>query len=190
MPENTELSVLDPSGEIVTLQSGLEVKVVDLKTRQFFRLLKIITKGAGPLLQSGALSDLQGLNSESSAAEYMGKLLGMILMALPYAEDEAVDFVVSMTEPVGLVEGRSLSDAQKKKNEDKWTEYAEALGYNPELEDMVTLIEAVVKREASDIQALGKRIVSMVKVFQKTQPEAQTEEVAPVKKSPRSKVSN
>ena len=35
---------------------------------------------------------------------------------------------------------------------------------NPELEDLVDLIEAIVRREAKDIMALGKRLAAMLKL--------------------------
>lgn len=150
-----ELAVLDPIPETYALTTGLEVKVVDLKTRQFFRLLRILTSGSGSRLATLDLNPNQGFES------FAMKLAATILLAIPEAEQEAIDFLISMVEPVGLKEGRKLSPEDRLHNQDLYIQLGEELAANPELEDTLGLIELIVRREAKDIQALGKKVVTM-----------------------------
>ena len=156
-----ELDTFDPNNTVVELESGLKVEIQDLKTRQFFKLLRIVTRGTGSFL-----ADLS-LNSGDSQDEFVGKLVAMVLFAIPEAEDEAIDFILSMVEPIGLRSGRKLSNEDKAHNQTITNElYAEL--YNPELGDLVTIIETIVRREAADIQSLGKRLMKMLDLAKKT----------------------
>lgn len=159
---STDFDVLDTDANApVTLVSGLTVQVVPLKTRQFFRLLKIVTHGAG-----GALGSLS-IDPNEGAEEFLTKLVALVVLALPDAEDESIEFIQSMVEPVGLIKRMRITKQDKEINEALWAGVHEQL-YNPELEDLITLIETVIKREAEDIQALGKRLMGMFKIAQKT----------------------
>ncbi len=160
----TELSALDPIPEQVKLESGTIVVFEDLKARQFFRLLRIVTHGAMPLMQDMSLFQL---DPEADATEFTGRLLSVLLLSIPDAEDEAIEFVNSMVKPYGLIEGRKLNKADAERNNALRTALAEEL-YNPTLEDLFTVIEAVVRRESADIQALGKRLAAMFKLAKKT----------------------
>lgn len=159
----SELDRIDPDPQLRTLSTGLEVEVVRLKTRQFFRLLKILTHGVGPgILQSN-------LNFGDDPAEFAQKLITLVLMSIPDAEEETIWFLASMCRPHGLVTKaeKDLSKAEKKANDALWDQFNSDLG-NPELDDTIDIIEAIVNQEAEDIQALGKRVASMLKLAQKT----------------------
>ncbi len=162
----TELDALDPVPETLTLSTGTVVVIEDLRTRQFFKLLRIITRGAMP-----ALADLSlfQMDSEEDAKAFASKLAGMLLVSLPEAENEAIDFIQSMVKPAGLVErrGARLNKQETERNTELWAKVLTDLD-NPELDDLVTLIEVVVRREAADIMALGKRLAAMLKLAQKT----------------------
>ncbi|KAI4218496.1 MAG: hypothetical protein L6R40_008771 [Gallowayella cf. fulva] len=157
----TDVEVIVDEGERVALSSGTEVLIQPLKARQFFKLLRIITHGAG-----GMLLNVQ-FSPGDTPEEFGAKLLALVGFAIPDAEDEVIDFLLAMVLPVGLKDGRTLSKTEKATNEDMKAALFEEL-YNPELEDLVTLIEAIVKREASDLQALGKRLMAMFELAKKT----------------------
>lgn len=162
----TEIDVLDPVPEQLKLSSGTVVLVEDLKARQFFKFLRIITHGALPMV-----SDLSifKMDSDMDTGEFGARLLSLMILSIPDAEDESVDFIRAMVKPYGLIEGglRGLNKVDKERNEELWRRVDADLE-NPELDDLITIIEAVVKREAADIQALGKRLGAMFKMAEKT----------------------
>lgn len=159
-----ELDKLDPIPETVTLRSGLQVQLESLRTRQFFKFLRIVTHGALPgMREAGLFSDMGDLDTD----EFMGRLLSITLLSVPDAEDETIDFIKSMVYPVGLIERKGLNKQDLERNTLLW-EGLDAEMQNPDLDDLITIIEAVVKRESQDIQALGKRLASMFKLAEKT----------------------
>jgi hypothetical protein len=147
----------------MSLQSGMEVQVTRLKTRQFFRLLKVLTHGAGQALIQTSL------NFNADPGEFSSKLLMLVMFSIPDAEQEAIDFVQSMVRPKGLQDApfATLTDAQKEENQALWKKLGDEL-FNPELDDLVNICELVVKQESGDIQALGKRLAGLLKLAQKT----------------------
>lgn len=158
----SEFDALDPAVEKLTLSSGTEVEFEALKTRQFFRMLRILTHGAGHVIFS---SD-NFFSGESE--EWVGKLLGALFYSIPESIDETIDFIQSMVKPVGLLDPmRKLDKAQKAHNEALWIALFEELA-NPELEDLIDIVEVIFKREADDLQALGKKLQKMFKVAAKT----------------------
>jgi hypothetical protein len=157
----TDVEVILPESDHVTLLSGMQVSLQPLKARQFFKLLRIITHGAGGMLLNMKFS------GEDTPEEFGGKLLALVGFSIPDAEDEVIDFLLAMTKPVGIIEGKSLNKQDREINT-KLSEDLVAELYNPELEDLVTLVEAVVKREAEDLQALGKRLMAMFDLAKKT----------------------
>lgn len=159
-----ELDKLDPIPDVITLRSGLKVQLESLKARQFFKLLRIITHGALPgMRDSGLFSGMDDLDLD----EFMGRLLSITVLSIPDAEDETIDFLRSMVYPVGLIERKGLNKQDVERNTILW-EALDAELENPDLDDVVTIIEALVKRESEDIQALGKRLASMLKLAEKT----------------------
>jgi hypothetical protein len=161
-----EIDALDPAPETVTLSTGAVVVIEDLRARQFFKLLRIITRGAVPALQDMSLFKLDG---ELDAKEFAGRMLSLMVLSIPEAEDDAIAFVQSMCKPYGLIERRGvkLNKQDTERNTELWTRLITDLD-NPELDDLVTIIEAIVKREAADIQALGKRLAAMFRLAEKT----------------------
>lgn len=150
-----ELHVLDPTPEPVKLADGTVVEIQDLKTRQFFKLLRIITRGSMPMFADGDFFNVDG-----DAEEFTRRLLSVLILSIPDAEDEAIDFLRSLVRPAGLIEGRKLNKADAERNAEL-TARVDLVLDNPELDDLVTIIETVVRREAADIQALGKRLAGM-----------------------------
>jgi hypothetical protein len=159
---DSEIDRIDPEPAVVKLSTGYEVGLQRLKTRQFFRLLKVLTRGVGPAM-------IQSLNFGDDQEGFGRNLLAMTLMAIPEAEQQFIEFLQSMCRPVGLHEpdGRALDKKEREENAAAITELVEELN-NPELDDLLDLAEAIVKAESADIQALGKRVASLLELARKT----------------------
>lgn len=147
-----ELDRLDPQPVEMILLSGTEFDLEPLKLRQFLRLLRIVTRGAADVLDTASL-DLDNPDA------FVQTFLGMVLFSIPEAEEETVDFIKSMVRPKGLV-------GDPKKDLPKVQALIDELD-NPELEDTVTIIQAVIENEAEDLRALGKRLAGMFRTAQK-----------------------
>jgi len=160
---DSEIDRIDPEPVIVKLSTGYEAGIQRLKTRQFFRLLKVLTRGVGPaMVQSG-------LDFGQDQEAFGKNLLAMTLMAIPEAEQQFIEFLQSMCTPPGLHEasGGRLTKQQAEDNQAAITEMVEELN-NPELGDLMDLAEAIVRQEAPEIQALGKRAASLLELAKKT----------------------
>ncbi len=164
---NQELDALDPVPAQLTLSTGTVVVIEDLRARQFFKFLRIITRGALPAMQDMSIFNVDG---NLDAREFGGRLLSLMLLSIPEAENEAIEFVQAMCKPAGLIERRGLGKLNKQdqeRNTALWATFLMEMD-NPELDDLVSIIEVIVKREAADIQALGKRLGAMLKIAEKT----------------------
>lgn len=150
-----EVAALVPDPEILTLSTGLEVRVERLRTRGMFKLLKIVTRGAGPILMQ------MPLDFDDSEA-FTQQLLAVVVMAVPEAENEAIEFIQAMVTPSGLIE-KPKTDNQRESNKALMEQLVSDLD-DPEIDDTISIIEAVIRNEAHDIQALGKRLGSILKV--------------------------
>lgn len=160
---NPEIDKLDPLPEVVKLRSGLHVRFEALRSRQFMKLLRIVTHGALPGMSQAGLLNLQNLSND----EFLGQFLTITLLSIPDAEDETIAFIRSMVYPDGLIERKGLNKQDVERNKELWEALDEELE-NPDLDDLVTIIESVVKRESEDIFALGKRLAAMMKLAAKT----------------------
>lgn len=158
--EASELDRLDSQPTEVKLESGFPVEVVRLRTRQLFRLMRILTKGAGQALGQ--------LNFGGNGEQFAQQLLGIILMAIPDAEQETIGFLQSMCKPAGIIEkpAAQLSKAESKANDEAFARFAEEM-FNPELEDTLAILEVIVANEAPDLQALGKKLSHLMTVARK-----------------------
>ena len=164
-PANSETDRLDPPTEYLTLENGLRVRRLPLRMRQLFRLLRIVTRGGAqylPMLREA----MAGATSGEDGAEVFGtQLLAVALLALPEAEDEAVDFISSVVEPAELSLGSDK--AATARNEGLRVELGTEL-FNPDPQDVVSILEAVVTAEKDDLVALGKRLAATWGVATKT----------------------
>jgi|GEM_PF-3301586 len=184
MPDESELERLDPQPVTVKLSTGFPVEVVRLRTRQFFRLLRVLTHGAGPALTR--------LNFRDEPEQFTERFLMLVLMSIPDAESEAITFLQSMCKPAGLADkpDSQLTKQEKEDNAAAWEGFNEAL-FNPELGDTLDLIEVIVRQEAPELQALGKRLEAMMDLFRRTgqdkeppEPEPGPEQLASQEPSP------
>lgn len=163
----SELDALDPVPGIITLSTGTEVKLLDLKARQFFKLLRIISHGPAMAALTNSSNLLQG---EPEAV--VMRLVGFLLVSIPDAYDETLAFLQDMVQPVNLKEAPKSADKAvalktAEHNNAQWAELAEAME-NPEIEDVIDLVDAIIKRESADLAALGKKVASLFKVAEKT----------------------
>lgn len=151
-----DVDAIAPVPGEITLSSGTVVRVSRLRTRELFKLLKIVTTGAAYLLPQ--------LDFDMSDREkFAGQMVGLIFTAIPEAEDEAIDFILAMVSPVDLIE-KPKTKEQRASNEAKILALNEELQYNPEIMDTFSIIETVIATESDDLLALGKRLGAMFKM--------------------------
>lgn len=146
--------VMVPEASVVTLESGTQVEVQPLKSRQLLKLLKIVTHGAGDSLLA------LRMDANDSDGAFAAKLMATLAFSIPEAEEETIDFINSMVKPAGLIENRKLDDEAKERNVELWTKLYDDLE-NPGLLDLFTIVEVVVKNETPNLKALGKRLSQM-----------------------------
>lgn len=151
-PPRDELERLDPAPLKLALESGTAFDLEPLKLRQFLRLLRIVTRGAADVLDQAELD----FNDPQA---FMQTFLGMVLFSIPEAEEETVDFIKSVVRPSNLT-----GDAKK---DLALVQSLSAELDNPELEDTITIVQALVEREAEDLRALGKRLAGMLRTAEK-----------------------
>lgn len=156
-PPRDEAERIEPdvTGPVVLL-SGTQVEVVPLKLREMMKLLKIVTRGAGAVLEQ-LMGELD-LNDPAAFAQTLGAL---VIMSIPESENEVVDFIQAIVRPAGFDQ---LTDQKER------IAALQALStelYNPEMEDVISIIERVIRRESEDIRNLGKRIGAAFKISQK-----------------------
>lgn len=148
--EKTEIDAIVPESDLYALEDGFEVRVVPLRTRQMLKLMRIITRGAAPILD-----DVGGILLGGDEDDIGGRLIGLMLFAIPEAEDETMAFLQAMVEPASLAPGASKAAVEKN---------AEALASleirmeNPSLTDMFGLIRLIISRESGELANLGKQL--------------------------------
>jgi hypothetical protein len=159
--QTDDLSVLLDPADKVTLKSGQVILLNRIKSRELFKLMRVVTHGAGDRLM-----DLR-IDPDEDQGVFAMKLMAMLIMAIPDAESETVEFIFSLAKPVGLIERPgTLNKQDKEHNLARWEKLVTDLE-NPELEDLITIIEAVIVREAPDLMSLGKRLTAMWETVQR-----------------------
>lgn len=150
-----DVEVLAPTNSQVVLESGTQVEITPLKSRQFFKLLRIITHG----MPIQTLMSIR-IDPDDTNEAFAAKMIATLAFAIPEAEDEAIDFINSMVKPVGIIERKPLSEDDKERNVELWARVMADLE-NPSLDDTLTLVEAIIKQEAPNLKSLGKRLSQM-----------------------------
>jgi len=120
--------------------------------RELLTALKIVTRGA--------VMSMGNVRFDANDEAFVQSMIGLFLFAIPEADEEVIEFLRVMLEPAGPFGSK---EERQKAAEDLY----EALD-NPDLEDVVTVIETVVRRESQDLRGLGKRLQSMMTFAQKT----------------------
>ena len=160
MPES-EIDRLDPDPVVVKLSNGSAVDLLRLQTRQLFKLLKILTHGG---MGAGIMN---ALDFSLPPDEFIQRLITMLFLSIPDAENEAIAFIAAMVEPHGLAKKPKLSKQEAEDNQARFTAAAIYLD-NPPPEDTVDIIVAIIQQEAPELQSLGKRIAQVVELFTRT----------------------
>lgn len=135
-----------------TLSSGSRVRLNPMKTREIFKLVKIFTVGAGALIAEATFS----MEDDESFA---GEMIGLLINAVPEAEDETIDFLRAMVSPEGLIE-RPKTREQRHYNDTLNGELYEELE-NPDPEDTIKILAQIISNEAGNLLALGKKVAAM-----------------------------
>jgi hypothetical protein len=152
---NNDVDALSPESDSITLESGFVVRVERLKTRGMFKLLKVVTRGGGPILMQMPLDF-------DDQENFIKQFLAVVVMAVPEAEDEAIEFIASMVTPEGYDPKAKTKDA-KKQNEDLFARLAEELD-DPSILDTIAILTKIVTNEAGDIAAVGKNLAATLKI--------------------------
>lgn len=139
----------------VTLESGFEIKVLRIRTRATMSLLKILTRGAGE-----ALAGIR-VGSDVTPQEFTGQLLGAVILSIPEAEDETIEFLNRVVEPAQLREGPRLTPGDVEWNADQ-EDLLRAELRDPSLDDLITIVSEIVNVEGPHIMALGKRVAALL----------------------------
>lgn len=158
---NTDIDTLASESTPLTLVSGTQITVERLRTRGLMSLLKILTRGAATAIPSLVVEE------DTEPGKFAGQLLAAIVLALPEAEDEAVDFIQRMVSPVGMTSGRRLTKAQESANAELLDRLRDELE-DPEPEDLVSIVERIIEVETPHMLALGKRLALLLQAQQKS----------------------
>lgn len=160
-PANTDVETLTSKPSTVTLVSGTEVEVQRLKTIQTFALMKILTAGMAGSIGELLFSSDPDETEEEREGSFAIRLIGTMLLAIPEATEETIDFVKSMVSPADLIK-TPTSRGDKEFNLARFDALYEELN-NPELEDLISIVERVIEVESPNIRALGKRLAVLFK---------------------------
>ncbi|QOP66165.1 tail assembly chaperone [Arthrobacter phage DanielleIgnace] len=124
-------AILPETQELIV--GGVPVEVNRLKLRGFLALMNIVTTGVG--------QNLGTIDFSGDQEELTGNMMALLVMAVPNAVDETVDFVRVVVSP----KAKNDKLAQKQLNE--------AL-QDPELDEFMDVLAAVIEQEAPEFQAL------------------------------------
>ena len=149
----SETERFEPEPEKLALLDGTLIAIEPLRLRQFLKLLRIITRGGAQVM--GTIS----FSPDMEEGEFVQQLLALVLFSVPEAEDEVIEFLQAVVIPADLT-GVVADDAEKR------VSLLMALE-NPEAEDTLIIIQAIIEKEGPDIRALGKRLRAMFAVAQK-----------------------
>lgn len=155
-PEEDVQRLLPDPNLPFALADGTQVVARHLRLREFLSMLKIITRGASMALGSVPLN----VNDENFASS----LVSLFIFAIPEAEDEAVDFVRKIVDPAPPQGGWGRDDNARIQAES----VLDSTLANPDLEDMLSIIETVIRKEGPDLRRLGKRLQDAMTFMQRT----------------------
>lgn len=177
---NNDVDAILAEPQILTLESGLPINVLRIRTRATMSLLKILTRGAGEALATIRFGE------GTSQEEFTGQLLGAVILSIPEAEDETIEFLRRVVEPANLRTGSRLTAGDREWNSDQEALLAAELE-DPSLDDLVTIVSEIVKVEGPHIMALGKRLAAILPTALKVEEQKKDQ---PQKHAPKRKPSS
>lgn len=170
---DTDILLAEPTN--LKLVSGLEVKVLRLRTKALLSLFRILMRGASDILFSGKLDP----NDDG----FQQQLMFAVLFSIPEDPEGTLEFLRVMVEPAQLRTTRT-SKGDDLWNQEQWETLDKELE-DPDLEDLIDIVAAIVQSEAPHIQALGKKLTGLVKTLGPSLRMNDSEESAPKKSSKR-----
>lgn len=153
---NNDIEAITADPTEFELASGLKVKVQRMKTRALMSLLKILTRGAGDLIQTMRMEDEE---------QFRGQLIAAVIFSIPEAEDETIEFIIRMVKPAQLREEGVITKGDKEWNKDLLEQFYQEMA-DPELEDLIQIVTGIVTNEAPHILALGKQLRALLPTVQ------------------------
>ena len=158
---DNELDRLIPvPGEPIKLSDGTYVLIRPMKVKELFAAFKIITRGAA--MSMGALS-MNVLNQQDQFAE---TLIALLINAIPEADEEFAEFLRIVVDPVPPKDGWTDRDAHLAAE----LHLDQLLLEDPEIDDAMDIVTAVVYAESRDIERLGKKLRNAIQLFTKVTP--------------------
>lgn len=133
-------AILPTEGKIVV--EGIPATVKRLKSREFMKLVRILTNGMG-----AGIGDIDLSGDEETL---QGKFIALAVMAIPNAEDEFHDFIANVVVP----DSKSQTDELRK-----------AL-LEPELDTTIDVLTIVAAQEAADFRSLVGKLKAALKIVQ------------------------
>lgn len=152
--EDVERLLPDPNLPF-ELTDGTMVVARHLKLREFLSMIKIVTRGASMAMGSIPLN----VNDEN----FQQSLIMLFIFAIPEAPDEASDFVRQIVDPAPPEGGWESPEKQVQASL-----HLDELMLNPDPEDLISVIETVIRKEGPDIRRLGKRLTDAMALMQRT----------------------
>lgn len=131
-----DAEIIVPTPGVVTI-GDVPCHIKPMKTREFLAFLKIITSGAGSIIAN--------LKWSGSPEEVTSTLLAVVVIAIPNAVDEFIDFLAAALDPqVDGVTPRSV------------------LGTNPDLDVLLDVFESVALQEKDNLSTLLGKAQAML----------------------------
>ena len=147
-----DLSVIIPP-EVRLTVDGIPIKVKRLRSREVLALARVISSGLGDIPLAMALD-------WNDRDDIKGKLVGMLLVAIPLAAEEAFDFYRGVVTSVEAGRADELADAMT----------------NPDIGDLLDITEAMFDQEGPallDLVGKAQRLAGKVgTLFQDRKPPA------------------
>jgi hypothetical protein len=164
VPAGTEdIGTIRPAPDMITLVSGRQVLVRKLKTRELLALVGIAAGGLG-----GQLGNLK-LSADEPLGAFAAKFAGLLIAAAftPEGADQVIAFLRMVCQPVGLITEGRIDKAVKARN-DQLQAALDAELENPDPDDTITIVEAIARGNAGDLQSWGKRLAGIWTLAQRT----------------------
>lgn len=166
---NEDIDALSAEPQELTLASGFPIKVLRIRTRATMSLLKILTRGAGEALMAIRVG------ADTSQDEFVGTLLGAVILSIPEAEEETIEFLNRVVEPAKLIDKPRLTPGDIEWNQDQ-EDLLRAELRDPDLDDLVTIVSEIIRIEGPHVMALGKRLAALLPTALKAKEQKQVEE--------------
>jgi hypothetical protein len=136
-----DLEVIHPQPRLVTV-NGIECRVKPIRVKAVSKIAAIMQVGVGPALRELQIDVTGGFEAVAP------QILGLLLWALPNAIPEAVELVDLLVEPL---------------DQDRWAELREYLRDDPDLGDLIEVIDAAVEQEQGNLTEIWGKARALVK---------------------------